>query len=248
MGRFQSLLILLALIVCSYGLAVAQPASMARGWQPFGPSPMGSHAMAYDSGRGVVVLFGGMSAAGYLPDTWEWDGTTWTLRASLDPRQGSARDGLRRRARPCRALRRPAPRPLRRHLGVGRHDLDPAGLLRTLARGSATRWPTTPRVAASCSSAATATAVLSDTWEWDGTAWTEQASSPAYAESWPCVMAYDSARERRCALRRRRASAGDLRTPGSGMARRWTQRGLRRRHARALAHRQWPTTPRGGGW
>jgi hypothetical protein len=37
--------------------------------------------MVFDSNRGVVVLFGGVtsefSAAG-LADTWEWDGTNWT--------------------------------------------------------------------------------------------------------------------------------------------------------------------------
>lgn len=38
------------------------------------PPARGSHAMAYDSARGVTVLFGG-------PDdtaTWEWDGVTWS--------------------------------------------------------------------------------------------------------------------------------------------------------------------------
>ena len=32
--------------------------------------------MAYDSARGVTVLFGG-SAGSYQNDTWEWDGTDW---------------------------------------------------------------------------------------------------------------------------------------------------------------------------
>jgi len=40
------------------------------------PSRRG-HAMAYDSARGVTVLFGGEEGAGYLSDTWEWDGTNW---------------------------------------------------------------------------------------------------------------------------------------------------------------------------
>lgn len=33
--------------------------------------------MAYDKGRGVVVLFGGESSDGALNDTWEWDGQEW---------------------------------------------------------------------------------------------------------------------------------------------------------------------------
>ncbi len=38
-------------------------------------------AMAYDSVRGVTVLFGGYSPTGYrLSDTWEWNGSNWTQR------------------------------------------------------------------------------------------------------------------------------------------------------------------------
>ena len=36
------------------------------------------HAMAYDSQRGRVVLFGGADASGARDDVWEWDGTNWT--------------------------------------------------------------------------------------------------------------------------------------------------------------------------
>lgn len=42
------------------------------------------HAMAFDSQRGVVVMFGGTSTwltqPNWLADTWEWDGSTWTQR------------------------------------------------------------------------------------------------------------------------------------------------------------------------
>ena len=41
------------------------------------PEPRHAHAMAYDSARGVTVLFGGLSW-GWVDDTWEWDGTNWT--------------------------------------------------------------------------------------------------------------------------------------------------------------------------
>ncbi|MCR9243760.1 MAG: kelch repeat-containing protein, partial [bacterium] len=56
------------------------------------PSPRDLHAMAYDAGRGVVVMFGGTDGSGnQLSDTWEWNGTTWTQQAT----QGapSAREG-----------------------------------------------------------------------------------------------------------------------------------------------------------
>ncbi|MBL8756679.1 MAG: hypothetical protein JNK15_25510 [Planctomycetes bacterium] len=51
-----------------------------------GPVSRSHHTMAYDAARGVVVLFGGRSFAspgGYVADTWEWNGTTWTQRLPL---------------------------------------------------------------------------------------------------------------------------------------------------------------------
>ena len=41
-------------------------------------------AMAYDAARGVTVLFGGYGIQ-YFEDTWEWDGTVWTQRATSGP-------------------------------------------------------------------------------------------------------------------------------------------------------------------
>ena len=52
--------------------------------QTFGPAPRDYHAMAYDSVRGVTVLFGGTQGAP-LGDTWEWDGTSWALRSTTGP-------------------------------------------------------------------------------------------------------------------------------------------------------------------
>ncbi len=43
------------------------------------PSARWGHAMAYDSERGVTVLFGGL-ASSWQDDTWEWDGTNWTQK------------------------------------------------------------------------------------------------------------------------------------------------------------------------
>jgi len=41
--------------------------------------------MAYDIARGVTVLFGGFEFAGYLDDTWEWDGNSWIQRTVPGP-------------------------------------------------------------------------------------------------------------------------------------------------------------------
>jgi hypothetical protein len=37
--------------------------------------------MAFDSARGVVVLFGGFDGTNVYGDTWEWDGSSWTQAA-----------------------------------------------------------------------------------------------------------------------------------------------------------------------
>jgi hypothetical protein len=47
-----------------------------------GPGPRAWHALAYDSARGVTVLFGG---SGGGDDTWEWDGTDWALADTTGP-------------------------------------------------------------------------------------------------------------------------------------------------------------------
>ena len=62
-------------------------------WVPnYGDTPAGrlQHAMAYDSRRGRVVMFGGRSASPgggdfFFGDTWEWDGLRWQFRATNGP-------------------------------------------------------------------------------------------------------------------------------------------------------------------
>jgi hypothetical protein len=70
-----------------------------QGWRPLdvsGPSPRAEAAVAFDAARGVVVLFGGYNdnggATNRLGDTWEWNGSRWTLRATDGPapRNGAA--------------------------------------------------------------------------------------------------------------------------------------------------------------
>lgn len=69
----------------------AAPAAEARTdpqWSLFsedGPPPAVTHAMAYDSARGRVVLFGGYNDMSLLGNTWEWDGSEWTQPASSGP-------------------------------------------------------------------------------------------------------------------------------------------------------------------
>ncbi len=50
------------------------------------PSARYDHATAYDSARGVTVLFGGLSETIELYDTWEWDGAQWRYVFAEGPR------------------------------------------------------------------------------------------------------------------------------------------------------------------
>ena len=43
-----------------------------------GPSIRNGHALAYDSARNRVVLFGGFGPGQDFSDTWEWDGQRWS--------------------------------------------------------------------------------------------------------------------------------------------------------------------------
>ncbi len=49
------------------------------------PLPLGYHAMAYDSSRGVTVLFGGYDGTNARGETWEWDGIAWTRASETGP-------------------------------------------------------------------------------------------------------------------------------------------------------------------
>lgn len=58
-----------------------------RSPSPAIPSPRNRHAMAYDSSQNVTVLFGGNTGDSFLPssETWEWNGTIWSLQSSSGP-------------------------------------------------------------------------------------------------------------------------------------------------------------------
>jgi hypothetical protein len=146
-----------AIMVLS-ALATGPVGAQALGWMQVattGPSPRYFNAMAYDSQRGKTVLFGGeASANNELGDTWEWDGATWR---QVIPTNSSPH------ARCYHAM-----------------AYDSVRGVVVLFGG----W-------------ATNTVGYSDTWEWDGTGWTQamptgQTPSPRYYHA----MAYDSQRGR----------------------------------------------------
>lgn len=57
-----------------------------------GPPPRSAHAMVFDQSRSVVVLFGGNSGNGPLPDTWEFNGSQWNEISAGGAGSPAARD------------------------------------------------------------------------------------------------------------------------------------------------------------
>lgn len=158
------------------------------------PSPRGAPAMAFDSGRGRVVLFGGSAHNAELADTWEWDGSNWTLRTpAVSPpgREGHAMA-----------------------FDVGRQRVVLfGGVVGGVAQADTWEWDGTtwtertqasgPRVNAQATLAydgARQRVVLFDafdeTWEWDGRTWSGPLAAASPSTRSQSVMAYDTARQR----------------------------------------------------
>jgi hypothetical protein len=70
--------------VCIQGRCVTRPRPAAgrcvNTWVPGTIAARHRHALAWDEARGRVVLFGGYSSWGVMPETWEWNGTEWEIR------------------------------------------------------------------------------------------------------------------------------------------------------------------------
>ena len=151
--------------------------------------------MAYDDARARVVLFGGNRTVAMFGDTWEWDGTTWTLRSpatSPPSRQqhAMAYDAARRRVVLFGGTtggtvfrdtwewdgmnwmaRSPATSPLERTQYAMAYD---SGRQRVVLFGGS----------------------RPDTWEWDGANWTQVSPAASPPARYAHAMAYDGARAR----------------------------------------------------
>jgi len=166
--------------------------------QDIGPAPRFGHAMAFDTGRGRVVLFGGDSLRSRLfNDTWEWNGENWTQMADIGPsprrEHAVAYDAARRRV----------------VLFGGASGGGPAGDTWEWDGGDWTQVEDSGPAPRSGHAVAfdgarnrvvlfggeSASGQLRDTWEWDGTEWTQQEDtgpSPRRAHA----MAFDASRRR----------------------------------------------------
>ncbi len=171
------------------------------GWQEkalTGPRPSvrTASSMAFDSDRGVVVLFGGIQSTTFYGDTWEWDGGAWNLRSVNGP---TPRYGHK------------MVYDSNRHVTVlfGGDGLSP-GLLHDIWEWNGTAWTLINNAAPSTLARLyhgmaydsvrsklvvfggynPAYTPLDDLWEWNGTFWNRPLSSGPVARSSP-AMTYD---------------------------------------------------------
>jgi hypothetical protein len=154
-----------------------------------GPSPRYGCAMAYDSARGVTVLFGGSTGGG---ETWEWNGTAWTQRNVPGPFPRSRHAMAYDSARGVTVL-------FGGSVGgnetwewngtvwtqrnvAGPSQRSGHGMVYDSARGVTVLF-----------GGSLGATYYGDTWEWDGTTWTQRMVAGPDPRSLG-AMAYDSAR------------------------------------------------------
>jgi hypothetical protein len=163
------------------------------------PSPRWYCPMAYDSARGVTVLFGGSTGGN---QTWEWDGTNWTQR--FPPASPSSRYGHSMAFDSVRGVC---------VLFGGYSSVFPPGRRNDTWEWNGTTWtqrfpatPPSPREeqALAYDSARRVTVLFgglgnqnqfyADTWEWNGTTWTQRFPAASTSPRRCHAMAYDSVR------------------------------------------------------
>jgi hypothetical protein len=182
-----------------------QSACVPEAWKQvasgIGPSARSGQTMAFDSARGVAVMFGGDSSGTVQSDTWTWNGNQWTARQGSGPsarvHAASAFDTARGRV----------------VLFGGRSGNT---FLNDTWEWDGTSWtqrtlPNPPGVRAVAGmtydsvrsrivlfggvNSASGGGQLGDTWEYDGTAWVQRSSVGPPAREWP-MLAFDPTRQR----------------------------------------------------
>ncbi len=191
---------LLAALLAALGLGVIAPTpapAQAVHWHQVadsGPASRYWHALAYDTFRGVTVLFGGQNA-NVSSETWEWNGVMWTQRVVSGPPQ------LYAHAMAYDSVRRVTVLFGGSFANTARSDMtwEWNGNVWT---NRAVAGPVARSLHAMVFDSARGVTVLfggytgtsnGETWEWNGATWTQRVVSgpaPRYSHA----MAYDSAR------------------------------------------------------
>src|SRR5262249_51823430 len=151
---------------------------------PTSPSPRQRHALAYDSARDRIVLFGGegptsSTTSGVLGDTWEWNGSTWTQMPTSGSPSARQAPALAYGSARGRTVLFAGSDPNAPTLLADTWEWDGSSWsLRTPANSPPAR--ASHRLCFDCARARTvlfgglgASVRLADTWEWDGSNWVQ---------------------------------------------------------------------------
>ncbi len=190
-GFASRALMIMLLLLCAPALAQTLQ------WTQLQISGRGGSATAYDSARGITVLFGG-SPGHANNETWEWNGTTWNQMVVSGPA-----------ARTSHAMTYDSARNVVVLFG-GRNDTGSQEIYRDTWEWNGTTWAlrssTGPSMRYGASLAYDTVRGVSvlfggrlnntdsnETWEWNGATWTQRIVTGPSARS-SHAMAYDSAR------------------------------------------------------
>jgi len=160
------------------------------------PPSRSGYAMAYDSIRGRVVVFGGTGAGTTLADTWEWDGLSWSQRnPAVSPPARAWGAMVFDSARGRSVLFGGSPP--NTFLG-DTWEWDGTIWSQRASTGPAPRqrhamaWDSVRRRVVLFGGRG-ASGMSADTWEWDGAAWSLREPGPGPGARTDHVMAYDAA-------------------------------------------------------
>lgn len=165
-----------------------------RNWRQIQPATTPparyNHAVAYDEARQRVVLYGGQEqqTGSLLTDTWEWDGTDWSLSAT----SGLQGHGFAELFYDSQM-----------HHVIGLDDF--------IWQWDGTTWTrvatvTSPRLLAAASydsdrsryvvfGGIDSSAVTNDAWEWNRVSWVQRTGGPSPGPRYGQISAYDAVRK-----------------------------------------------------
>ena len=164
-----------------------------------GPPARYSHALAYDSTRRVVVLFGGRADPALFGDTWEWNGADWTNRAVPGPSARLGHAMVFDKARNRTVLFGGNPNICPEHSFPDTWEWDGQNWTLRSTSGPGPRshhamaYDESRQVSVLFGGDRGCTAPLGDTWEWNGNVWTLRATTGPSPRVLPS-LAYDSVR------------------------------------------------------
>ncbi|MFY9343853.1 MAG: hypothetical protein WAT39_15290 [Planctomycetota bacterium] len=191
-------------LASTFALALTAGVGAQSGWTlrtpTVSPSLRGFHNLVHDLGRGVTVLFGGWDGS-YLGDTWEWNGTTWLQRTPANapsPRLAYAMAYDVARARVVLfggAIGTGAGTDddeTWEYDGTNWQQLTPA-IRPSPRRGVDMTFDVTRGVCVLFGGGLTAfgSTVYDDTWEWNGSTWTQANPAVRPPARWNCFLVGD---------------------------------------------------------